>query len=322
MINLVEPKVEYIKFPWNYTGIDVEHKFDNIVEQMEHCGRICYQSYDKMDSKSGFKFCNHVIKRKHFSVTEFATLDIQLDQSFLESDINRLILDDLFIKYSNLDWDNLILHTTLRDIIRALLDFNKLSFEEDIKEKFLEMFPKVIYLDGDFYEYCSNPTLIWEHYLPQLNDEKKFPKINIKDEENKPFIRFITKFRSHLNFTHQLVRHRTPSYLQLSRRYVRVDEKLDLIDPRIVYNFTDEETNSYIKVVEKSLEEYRKLLKNHRPEVARIVLPTGIMTEILVLEYFHQWKWIWSQRTSPHADVMMRYMMTDQIEYLSKFLKI
>ncbi len=319
-INFVEPKVE-IKYPWNYTN--VENKYDSFLKQIEECGRICYQSFDKITEKSAFKFVPRVIKRKHWSVTELGTLDIIVSNRFFENQSFIFMFDDCFIHHSKLEWgddDNetpTLLHTSLREIYAV---FDKL-YKEGAHDA-LRMVMESIYLDRDIHQYKVMPHMILEDLIPQLNDEKKFIKIDPTKEENKKITRFVTKFRSHLNFTHQLVRHRKPSYLQLSRRYVRVEENLDVIDPTKVYkNFTKKELHDYEMTIIECLKTYKKLIKEHKPEVARIILPTGIMTEIIVLEYLPGWEWIWNQRCSNYADEMMRFMMNLQLDKLKEDIK-
>lgn len=317
-INFIEPSVE-IKWPWNY--INVNNKYNSFMSQIEECGRICYQSFDKITEKSAYKFIPHVINRKHWSVTEFGTLDINLNQKFLNNQEFCYLLDDCFIKHSKLKWDNtkdpnILLHTTLRDIY-VVFD---LLYKEDAFDA-LKMIMETLHLNRDNKEYHDNPVMIFNDIIPQLNNKKKFIKIDPTKFDNE-YIRWVTKFKSNLNFTHQLVRHRKPSYLQLSRRYVRVEDNFEVINPKNIYNFSETEFESWKEQLINQLDLYKKLLKNHKAEVARTVLPSGQMTEIIVLEYLSGWKWIWDQRTSPHADVMMRNMMKLQIQLLQLEIKI
>ena len=315
-ITFVEPKVLEIKYPWNY--VNIKNKYHNFIQQIEECGRICYQSFDKITDKSGLKFVENVIKRCHWSVTEFGTLDIKLKEDYLgDSDFEMLI--EVLFKHSKIDWKNNIMHTSLREIY-AFIE-NLKQYNDPLELDIFGYILKMIYLDRPIKEYQNNPIQVFHDILAQINDKNKFVEID-SETEDKNNIRFVTKFRGNLNFTHQLVRHRKPSYLQLSRRYVRIEDELEVIDPKYIYNFSDEEKEEWIKNLKSQVKLYKQLLKNHKPEVARIVLPTGIMTEIIVLEYLEGWDWIWRQRKSPKADIMMRTLMEHQCNLLKEKFNI
>ena len=44
---------------------------------MEYCGRICYNSQDKMTENSDFKFLNGLVEKGHYAVLEHAAVDVR-----------------------------------------------------------------------------------------------------------------------------------------------------------------------------------------------------------------------------------------------------
>jgi len=80
--------------------------------------------------------------------------------------------------------------------------------------------------------------------------------------------------------THQIVRHRMASYLQMSLRYSSV-ENLDIVIPDTIRNseFLDE----YNEIFSKSKELYQRMINSEIPkEDARFIIPQGIETRIIV----------------------------------------
>ncbi len=317
-ITFIEPNVE-VKYPWNYKNVD--NKYSSFLNQIEECGRICYQSFDKITPKSGLKFSKNTISKEHWSVSEFGTLDMKLNPKYCNSQDFCYFLDDCFIRHSKLIWDDdkkdeIFLHTTLRDIYAVFIDlYSQKAFDA------LNMLMETLHLNKGHEYYNEDLNRILEGILPQINDKNKFIEIDVNTHKQSD-LRFITKFVSNLNFTHQLVRHRKPSYLQLSRRYVRIEENFEVLDPKYIYDFSDDEKAIWEIELNNQINLYKVLLKTHRPEVARIVLPSGQMTEIIVLEDIEGWEWIWKQRDSLHADVMMRNLMKQQKEIINTHINL
>lgn len=83
-------------------------------------------------------------------------------------------------------------------------------------------------------------------------------------------------------------RHRTWSYNEISRRYVRTEPEfyepteLRLSAPSVKQGSSDEtiNTNAIVSITDRCLEEYNRLLRSDvAPELARMVLPQNMLTE-------------------------------------------
>ena len=66
-IKLIKPEVEIV---------DVS-KFNSLT-LMEHIGRVCYNSYDKVSKDSYIKFCQDGEKKGHRSIFEFNTCNLTI----------------------------------------------------------------------------------------------------------------------------------------------------------------------------------------------------------------------------------------------------
>jgi thymidylate synthase (FAD) len=136
------------------------------------------------------------------------------------------------------------------------------------------------------------------------------------------------KFISDRGFTHELVRHRLASYAQVSTRYCNYSKdkfgnELAFIDPSTLVECSDRYQSMYIDGCKNlyTLSEYwyMEMVKNGCiPELARQVLPIGIMTEINIKANIVEWRHIFGQRCSKKAHPRMRELMVPLIKELSK----
>lgn len=69
-MKLINPTVEIIK-PEDYSVV-------NMFKHIERCGRVCYQSYDKVDETSYLKFIQMIQNRGHLSVFEHGTVYLKI----------------------------------------------------------------------------------------------------------------------------------------------------------------------------------------------------------------------------------------------------
>lgn len=117
------------------------------------------------------------------------------------------------------------------------------------------------------------------------------------------------------SLTHELVRHRFPSFSQLSQRYVKLDDDLSYVVPPVMRedDFCLRELGGAAMA---ALETYRKLVEHlewkHREDkavtpkqirqAARAVLPNMTETKIVVSANLRGWRDLLSQRLDKAAD--------------------
>jgi flavin-dependent thymidylate synthase len=111
-------------------------------------------------------------------------------------------------------------------------------------------------------------------------------------------------------FTHEIVRHRTMSFAQLSTRYVLMKDFNFIIDDMITKNSVD------FKKIEDSLtslqETYNYLInRGYKKDEVRQLLPVGIGTEIFVAGNLESWKHLFDLRIAKDAHWEIRIVMND-----------
>lgn len=119
------------------------------------------------------------------------------------------------------------------------------------------------------------------------------------------------KFITNRGVSHEIVRHRLPSYGQESTRYVNYggedmafirpvwcdDSILGTFDIATRPGHPDDATNTWCNTMANLESEYnRLLLEGWRPEQAREVLPNSLKTEIVVTANFREWRHIFKLR--------------------------
>lgn len=222
-MKIVSQNVEIINM--NHTG-----------KQIEYCGRICYNSYDKINENSWSDFVSRCINRGHTSILEFGLYFIHDDLSSYRKHYIRKISDNLYMTNFR------AMYVDLKYPSETLLKLMDTEIDNEIKSRFL-----------------------------------------------------ILKIRTNRAISHQLVRHRTFSFLQRSDRYVRRNE-LVIIPPvaKSLKLFADIEVG------------YLNLLTEYPPQTARMVLPQCVETEILMGGYHDNWIEFLKLRNSPKADPQMQ----------------
>lgn len=104
--------------------------------------------------------------------------------------------------------------------------------------------------------------------------------------------------------THQLVRHRLCSFMQLSQRYVDSKDFEFIIPDSIVEKGMKDEYVSDMRKIGEMYEKYRDagVLR----EDARYVLPNACNTQIVVTANFREWRNIFRLRCNSHAQWEIR----------------
>ena len=247
---------------------------EEILKHIELCGRICYQSRNKITKDSAKKFVERVVKLGHWSVLEMANIVIKAP----EYKVAWLGINSPFIVCRG-DYAS--------GSPRAFLEVLKAyPWHEDLASvlhrAYPILFPDFKSLYSENIEVCSQLHAPSEHR------------------------KYAVEFTVDRAFSHELVRHRLCSYLQESQRYCAYKKDVVFIKP----NLSEEEMLFlWESAMLKAEEYYHKLLKTVSPQMARKVLPNSTCTHIICYASIKQWMHILNQRTSSKCDPSMVEIM-------------
>ncbi len=289
--------------------IDSYFQHNQIEEQIERCGRVCYKSEAKIAPGSANSFIKAIISRGHESVLEMAQIHLELKlssdtplQRFLEN-IPRFFTVD---RVDPEDKGCILLSANPRAFRDAARAFPSLKLVKAVMRVLTEHFPRLF------------EDLAPKHGWPQ-QDGVTVRLVPVQDMEGMtPLV-----FRRHRTVlfniitnravTHELVRHRIASYLQESQRYCRYSEdkfgsEVTFVEP-CFYEKGSPEYQIWQEAMELTEAKYLELLKTSSPQAARNVLPNSCKTEIMVHATIEEWQHIIRLRTSAAADPAMQQTM-------------
>lgn len=132
------------------------------------------------------------------------------------------------------------------------------------------------------------------------------------------------KFICDRGVSHELVRHRLASFTQESTRYVNYTKKgFAVIRPPASF-FKDDADHEYWEKSNVECEKsYFSLIESgHTPEQARLFLPTGLKTEIMVTANLREWRHILKLRTAKDAHPQMREIMIPLLAEMKQRLPV
>lgn len=300
------PQHAVLQRPWNYAY--VRNPAELFLTQIEKCGRKCYKSEDKITPESAYPFVKRVVNIGHFSVTEFGTLDVLIEDDSITETTILTPWTFVFVKGGFK-----VLSTSLRELLVPTCG----QLMNDVYQKIL------YYTFGDKKVDKDNILdLLLNEIETKFEDKFMFPPIPyIPKDVISPFPtnphRVIYDIRTSRSITHEAVRHRYPSsFLQESQRYVRALDSgsLQLISWATQYGdkvlAVSDELDKLFTTIENV---YNKLLKaGLSPQEARIILPNQTKTELLFLNYVDYFSSWWNpQRNSNKADPAMHKLAAE-----------
>lgn len=120
--------------------------------------------------------------------------------------------------------------------------------------------------------------------------------------------------------SHEIVRHRLASYSQESQRYVRYNDDIEFINPRMPNAKAHE---AWQELCERAEETYRELLSyGIQPQQARAVLPNSTKTEIVMTANLREWRHFLKLRTAKAAHPQMRELTVPLLRELQERIPI
>ena len=276
----------------------------SLAVRIEHCGRICYKSEDRITPESALPFVAKMAEHGHNSVLEMGvvTLEICADDRaiadlflrqpkylHISREKNRLLITG-----SIRAWRELLLFQPDCAVVRAacalLNDRHPYFFSTILPEGGLTAVPGIAVRKVPLAE------------IEQLPADKLAKHRHIA-----------VKFVVNRAVTHELVRHRLCAFLQESQRYCRYsDDKFGSEVTFVKPLFWAEDSAEYAvwrQAMEETERLYLRLLETSTAQAARTVLPNSCKTEIIVYANLEQWRHIFKLRCSKAAEPSMREVM-------------
>ena len=275
---------------------------------MEYVGRICYNSHDKLTDTSLKPFLISAAIKGHKSLFEFSDLQFSMPfNTIFNENLNPLNHKFLSIKYKY-SHKNLIF---IKGSLRALIELLE-SYLIDINQPiniYINLY-KILYTHYSYILDNWNTSKALNNLYQQLicNQNETCSNatlIDITDDyyNISPDTKILSLITCGRDTSHEIVRHRDSSLMQSSQRYVRFnkDNPYSICIGEHLINNPDFNIELFKNQLIKSFIHYTELLKTHKPEDARIVLPNCTTTTLFIYATKKEYQHIFKLRTSKYA---------------------
>lgn len=274
-MKLIEPSFEIWEQPAGLEGI---------YKQVEHVGRVCYKSEDKITEDSAKPFVERMIKSGHGAMLEHGTVYLKLIGVFLDP-------TDCDVKYGNY-------------VVGHYVDnkYSKVIIKHD------EEWKSDVYITTNYRVIIQNG---WLNDLKYLCEPTEF-------HERRITVHFVCD----RGVSHEFVRHRVFSFAQESTRYCNYSKdkfgnELTFIIPCWLnyeeQQFTDKDDSTirtdlseheyFIDLLLEAENTYNYLVQycGWKPQQARAVLPNSLKTELVMTGFVSDWKHFFELRDAASA---------------------
>ena len=250
------------------------YTLQDVYKDIERAARVSYKSEDKITEDSAEKMVQRLIKMKHYSPLEFGTIYLKIEQITCCNIIMKANAKGCFAK----PWvhrNEVIENETGKNVHYWCITTNYRFIVENGLE--------------DLLQYMCDPT---EHH------------------QRRTTVKFITNRA----ISHELVRHRSMSFMQESQRYVAYDKdkfgnELTFIKPAWKQPELGEDANETVLMnllfshIEDTYMKLRAL--GLTPQQARTVLPNATKTELYMCGFDKDWEHFFDLRDKTHVDPQM-----------------
>ena len=245
------------------------YTLQDVYKDIERAARVSYKSEDKITEDSAEKMVQRLISMKHYSPLEFGTIYLKIEQITCCHIIMEANAKGCFAK----PWvhrNEVIENENRRNVYYWYVTTNYRFIVENKLEKLLQ--------------YMCEPT---EHH------------------QKRTTVKFITNRA----MTHELVRHRSMSFMQESQRYVAYDKdkfgkELTFIKPAWKQSENEE---ILMRLTLSHIEEtYMKLRGlGLKPQQTRQILPNATKTELYMCGFDKDWEHFFDLRDKTNVDPQM-----------------
>ena len=250
------------------------YTLQDVYKDIERAARVSYKSEDKITEDSAEKMVQRLISMEHYSPLEFGTI---------------------YLKVEQITCCNIIMEANAKGCFaNPWVHYNSTIEEENGRHV-------------RYWYITTNYRFIVENELQKLLQYMCEPT---EHHQRRTTVKFITNRA----MTHELVRHRSMSFMQESQRYVAYDKgkfgsELTFIKPAWKQPEWDEQANETVLMhllfanIEDTYMKLRAL--GLTPQQARTVLPNATKTELYMCGFNKDWEHFFDLRDKTHVDPQM-----------------
>lgn len=245
------------------------YTLQDVYKDIERAARVSYKSEDKITEDSAEKMVQRLISMEHYSPLEFGTIYLKIEQITCCHIITEANAKGCFAK----PWvhrNEVIENVNGRNVYYWYVTTNYRFIVENKLEKLLQ--------------YMCEPT---EHH------------------QKRTTVKFITNRA----MTHELVRHRSMSFMQESQRFIAYDKGKfgsEITFIKQAWEQSEDEKTLMEYTLSQIEDTYMKLRKlGLKPQQARTVLPNATKTELYMCGFDKDWEHFFDLRDKANVDPQM-----------------
>lgn len=316
-----------------------------VLKHLERIGRICYKSEDKITDESCIKFLDNIKKRKHWAMLEHYVFIMEISDKVYSSIYNDMMLFDQIasinhrFKYFRLSTHDGPAGAPINIISGSATTFNYIweCFENagewhgilEVCEFLNSQYPEIMMRPARSKKlklHTGDVKFVLMSEIENLPD--KGARLDIKNIHETMSVKFITD----RGVSHELVRHRPPSWAQESTRYCNygnagctfiipgwfserehqiledatMEDIYNIIHPENPYCM-DDNVREWVSAMLMANNSYQAMIdRKWTPQQARSVLPISIKTEIIMTANMYEWHHFFDMRADKPAHPQMK----------------
>lgn len=297
-MKIIEPSAKLV------TGYDRRPE-----ELIELCGRICYNSQDKIADGTAQKFCEKLRESGHTSVFEHANFIFGMPIHSLARIYNGMLCYVMitgkpsYIRIGMRGYGDMPGIYFASGNARAWINFITVLDKDKSADKHIPR--DIIKTLSQYHSIFADIADVVGANAPA---RQVFPEQLPQDvwERHTTATFLITCDRG---ISHELVRHRAASFSQQSTRYCKANKngEIEIIEPSGI------DMIAYSRYALDEIERAYDSLLDFSPQIARCILPTCLATRLYMTMTIERWHDFLALRTSPAAHPDMR-VIAEQIQ--------
>ena len=261
-----------------------------LYKHIERAARTCYRSHNRADLQSHERLIRMLIARGHESMLEHSNIVLEMTPSDFYDVVDAVKLERHYLRFSE-DYGVVSGNVrAFRDVIRR---HPRIPFASELNRLYPLLFED---LECKGVGMCRVIIDVKDYFADDPEEYAKHAAVSV-------FFHDVDR-----GFTHEIVRMRSASFAQESTRWVDYAKKgVDFLYPDDLPPFL----HNIYKEVYKKAEFYYGVLRGLGvpPEMARSILPIGVMTNIVVTTTVEDWRRIIALRTAKDAHPTMRKVL-------------